>query len=233
MAWKQIDMMVCACLLMILMDFPTVKCSEAACHSRDHLCILKRKSESSNSSTSADDVWDRFSEYMRVICNKCARSEIDCGCEEGLDNPPFQLMLEYTEFMIWASEFSSRDQSAESPVPCVLFDITQPTGIGNQLLSLINALIFALITRRALAVRFPLSQRYDIDPVFDFDANSTLACRKCRTTDTLDFRSAKGLSPAMCDDFQRILIDQDCVRITDPMQARSPIVRPAPACTFL
>jgi hypothetical protein len=145
---------------------------------------------------------------------------MDCGCEKQLGNPPFQLLLEYTDFMIWALNISSRHQAAESAVPCVLLDIAQPTGIGNRLLSLINALIIFLITRRALAVRFPLTQRYDINPVFDFDANSTLACRSRRTTATLDFQSAKGLSSAICDDFQRILVDQDCLRIKNPVQAR-------------
>jgi hypothetical protein len=207
---------VCASLAMILVVIDMAKSSESTCQSHDYLCNLKRKFVGSSF---VDEIWNRFSEYMSVICNKCSRSGMDCGCEKQLDNPPFQLLLEYTEFMIWTSNISSRDQAAESPVPCVLLDISQPTGIGNQLLSLINALIFSLITRRALAVRFPLTQRYDIDPVFDFDANSTLACRSCRTTGTLDFQSAKGLSSAMCDDFQRILIDQDCVQIKNPVQA--------------
>jgi hypothetical protein len=43
-------------------------------------------------------------------------------------------------------------------------------GIGNQLLATVNGLLLSLITRRALTVKFPDSQRYNLDPVFDFDA---------------------------------------------------------------
>ena len=172
-----------------------------------------------DASPDAKQIWQRFYEFTRVVCGKCALAKIDCGCSRGLENPPFQLLYEYTEFVIWASNFSRQSHDDDMAVSCVLLDISQPTGIGNQLLSTINALLLSLITRRALTVKFPASQRYDLDPVFDFDADKSAACRSCDYVETLDLSSVNGLSSVMCEDFQLIIEGEECILLKNSVQA--------------
>jgi hypothetical protein len=82
-----------------------------------------------NATFEIESIWQRFSEFIRVVCAKCEKAKLDCGCSRGMENPPFQLLHEYTEFIIWASGLSSRSHhdDAASSVSCVLLDISQPT----------------------------------------------------------------------------------------------------------
>jgi hypothetical protein len=215
-----------SCLhIRIIKDAGELRCN--AHDSTDPYDLFTDLFKKTNSSTpQINAIWRRFFDFTQVVCSKCARARLDCGCSRGMQNPPFQLLYEHTEFMIWAYGLSQESREDAPPVSCVLLDISQPTGIGNQLLSVINALLLSLIGRRALTVKFPDTQRYGIDPVFDFDANQTAACRACDHVEQIDLASAAGLSTAMCEDLQRVVDIEDCVRLTSSVQASTRALPP-------
>jgi hypothetical protein len=102
------------------------------------------------------DLDSRFRNFVRVICEKCMRRKVYCGCDLGMSNPPFETLRKYSQSYInqkqKISNFEPQDRQ------WVVVDLS--AGFGNQLLTLVNGLQLALMTDRILIIRHRFSPNH-------------------------------------------------------------------------
>ena len=165
--------------------------------------------------------WERFDRWVQIVCDKCQRRRVDCGCrlaEEGpgvrhrvwsRQHPAFDLLADFTEDMLQARARGDAGKEREAPARRVVLHLHKQ-GLGNQLLSLVNGLLLALLTKRTLAVHVHATQMYDLEPVLDVNAFANSLAAPCSTFFTIDLLDAAGMDWAMCGDLEA-LHDAECL----------------------
>ena len=91
---------------------------------------------------------------MDVICEKCARRQVYCGCDLEMSNPPFAIKYSRS-YMTLKQKISNFEPQNYRWVVVEL-----NAGFGNQLLTLVNGLQLALMTGRILLIRKTFSPNH-------------------------------------------------------------------------
>lgn len=162
--------------------------------------------------------WDRFERFKAIVCSKCARRGVECGCrpaegarqEEGgqparggrraaRHHPAFEMLSDFTQDMLAArarAVAGGPEQTHGRNKRVVLHLYKQ--GLGNQLLAIVNALLLALLSKRLLAVHVHTAQVYDFEPVLDLNAFGNGLAAPCSNYIKVDMSEPQGLALVLC-----------------------------------
>ena len=156
--------------------------------------------------------WDRFERFKAIVCSKCARRGMECGCrpaegareEEGgqqprRQHPAFEMLSDFTQDMLAArarAVAGGPKQTHGHNKRVVLHLYKQ--GLGNQLLAMVNALLLALVSKRLLAVHVHTEQVYDLEPVLDLNAFGNGLAAPCSNYIKVDMSEPQGLALVLC-----------------------------------
>ena len=139
--------------------------------------------------------WRRFERFKEIVCSKCARRRVACGCklaDNGRDersrehrnardtikqqyhHPAFDMLATMVRRTLLArvraeggragadaGESEDDSESGAWGVRRVVVNLYSQ-GVGNQLLSMVNGMLLALVTNRLLAVHVHTTQVYDL-----------------------------------------------------------------------
>jgi len=157
------------------------------------------------------NIWHRFDVFVDTVCRQCAHALAECGCKRGEDNPAVRTLWEYTENII-ATMQAATIHNQQAWVPRVIVHVSG--GLGNQIFSIVNALIIAIHSRRALVVVKTGKQMYELDPVFD--VTSLLQHRKCSTFSTMGFSSFESYEDMVHERFHsEEMAEIECVQLEE------------------
>lgn len=151
--------------------------------------------------------WSRFEKFKTIVCSKCEERGIACGCQNGEEqdpretgrsskqaptrHPAFDMLSDFTRDMLLARTHASTGNAP--PAQRVVINLYKQ-GLSNQLLSLVNALLLALLTNRLLAVHIHTTQVYELEPVIDLNAFANGLVAPCSSYVTIDMQDAPGLA---------------------------------------
>jgi hypothetical protein len=122
--------------------------------------------------------WARFDRFVEVVCAKCKRRGMECGCLSAEEHAPdtahgrrryanvaFDKLAGFVHSMLQARDAGAAGHGGQLPAPAgrVILHLYKQ-GLGNQLLSLVNGLILCLLTDRVLAVHVHTRQVCDSKP---------------------------------------------------------------------
>lgn len=103
--------------------------------------------------------WARFERYQEIICMKCERRGLECGCKLGARNPAVQVLGDFIARM-QAARSSAGEYVVKAPdLKWIIAHFGG--GMGNQHLQIVAGMMISLATGRLLAI--------DYGPNFQFD----------------------------------------------------------------
>ena len=147
--------------------------------------------------------WDRFERFKAIVCSKCARRGMECGCRPAehprRHHPAFEMLSDFTQDMLAArvrAVAGGPEQTHGRNKRVVVHLYKQ--GLGNQLLAMVNALLLALVSKRLLAVHVHTEQVYDLEPVLDLNAFVNGLAAPCRNYIKVDMSEPQGLALVLC-----------------------------------
>ena len=138
-------------------------------------------------------IWRRFSQFVDTVCRCCFDAGVDCGCDDGYDNPAVAELMRYVAQTIATVQTAA----PAGPVPRVVVRVSGD--LGTQLLSTVNALILAVFSQRALMVLPSGQQHYEPEPVFDI--RSAIAGVPCRTRVTISLAHTRGYEDLVMENY--------------------------------
>jgi len=125
-----------------------------------------------HSKTISEQLDERFPLFMESVCERCAYSGYECGCEQGEDNPAFEVLRDYgRQYHAWHElARGGGDVDGDEAPKWIVIDVTM--GLGNNLLAYVNGLLLALCLGRALVLN--THDPYPLEPVFNFMLESDI-----------------------------------------------------------
>ena len=167
-----------------------------------------------------DNVHRRFQKYIDIVCSKCLRRDVECGCELGDKNPPFVMLRSYAlNYMEWKEQIKNYEFQNNR----LLIVDTYDSGLGNQLLNVVNGFIIALVTNRVLIIKRTTGANHNyiqFDSVLPFMSNNYVIKHGIRPNITreLDLWTQPGVDFMMCQDWHDALANQSAVFLKHGVQ---------------
>jgi len=153
-----------------------------------------------SASAAAEDLhqeteWARFERFKETVCAKCKARRVECGCknvrhpahtpatheqghQHGADTQHhscFDMLADFMRDMLAARARGTAGHAPdEAPARRVVLHLYKQ-GLGNQLLSLVNAVLLALVTNRLLAVHVHTTQVCALEPFTDGGALESMS----------------------------------------------------------
>ena len=118
-----------------------------------------------------------------------------CECELGDENPAIAVLRQYTEGVISSLRSAAEARDGEEDAARVPRVVVQASGgLGNQIFTIVNGLILAVYTQRALVIQRPPAHRqtYQLDPVLDLSGILDTYRLGCRNLYKISLASEDG-----------------------------------------
>ncbi len=140
-------------------------------------------------------IWYRFSRFVDKVCQQCQYQHAPCQCELGDENLAIAVLRQYTEGIISSLRSAAEARDGEEDAARVPRVVVQASGgLGNQIFTIVNGLMLAVYTQRALVIQRPLAHRqtYSLDPVVDLSSILDTYRLGCRNTLKISLASEDG-----------------------------------------
>ena len=118
-----------------------------------------------------------------------------CECELGDENPAIAVLRQCTEGVISSLRSAAEARDGEEDAARVPRVVVQASGgLGNQIFTIVNGLILAVYTQRALVIQRPPAHRqtYQLDPVLDLSGILDTYRLGCRNLYKISLASEDG-----------------------------------------